>query len=276
MLHLANGGDAAGKLLRAKLPGEVATWADCLDQGPLEGRPGTAQFRARRAEFLAGLGLGDQRAQLDAWDAPLLLRPDEVVLWLEADLNCQLALLHHLALRPASLVLTPAPVAKYAPEELAALLPMRSQPSAALVGLAQAGWSAVTASDPREVEKLLESDTSAMPFLAKALRRLLEELPAPKSGLSRTDRQVLETSGDFKASQALEEEPFITDLFFALRVEELHESGLIADGQLTGLGRDCLAGRLDYRTRAKARWLGGVRLETAGCFRWNGARVLVP
>ena len=276
MLHLANGGDAAEKLLRAKLPGEVATWADCLDQGPLEGRPGTAQFRARRAEFLAGLGLGDQRAQLDAWDAPLLLRPDEVVLWLEADLNCQLALLHHLALRPASLVLTPAPVAKYAAEELAALLPMRSQPSAALVGLAQAGWSAVTASDPREVEKLLENDTSAMPFLAKALRRLLEELPAPKSGLSRTDRQVLETSGDFKASQALEEEPFITDLFFALRVEELHESGLITDGQLTSLGRDCLAGRLDYRTLGKPRPMGGVLLESPTCYRWDGARVLAP
>ena len=276
MLHLANGDAAAGVLRKANLPGEVATWADCLDQGPLQGRPGTAQFRALRAEFLAGCGLGDQRAQLDAWDAPLLLRPDEVVLWLEADLNCQLALLHHLALRPASLVLTPAPVAKYAPEELAALLPMRTQPSAALVGLAQAGWSAVTSPDPRAIEKLLETDTSAMPFLAKALRRLLEELPAPGSGLSRTDRQLLETSADFKAAQAREEEPFITDLFFALRIEELHGKDLIADGQLTGLGRDCLEGRLDYRTLADPRWLGGVLVEGPSSFRWDGSSVLGP
>lgn len=276
MLHLANGDDAAGVLRKAKLPGEVASWADCLDQGPLQGRPGTGQFRALRAEFLAGRGLGDQHPQLDAWDAPLLLRPDEVVLWLEADLNCQLALLHHLALRPASLVLTPVPVAKYAPEELAALLPMRTQPSAALVGLAQAGWSAVTSPDPREIEKLLESDTSAMPFLAKALRRLLEELPAPGSGLSRTDRQILETGADFKASQAREEEPFITDLFFALRIEELHESGLIDDGQLTSLGRDCLAGRLDYRTLAKPRWVGGVLLQGPSSYRWEGSGVVAP
>ena len=276
MLHLANGDDAAEVLRRAKLPGEVATWADCLDQGPLQGRPGTAQFRALRAEFLSGLGLGDQRPQLDAWDAPLLLRPDEVVLWLEADLNCQLALLHHLALRPASLVLTPAPVAKYAPEELAAMLPMRTQPGAALVGLAQAGWSAVTAADPRAIEELLEKGTGAMPFLDKALRRLLEELPAPGSGLSRTDRQILETSADFKAAQAREEEPFLTDLFFALRVEELHQSGLIDSGQLTSRGHDCLAGRLDYRTLARPRWVGGVRLEGPSCARWDGSRVVAP
>ena len=270
MLHLANGDDAAGALRQAKLPGEVASWADCLDQGPLQGRPGTAQFRAQRAEFLLGAGLGDQRPQLDAWDAPLLLRPDEVVLWFEADLNCQLALLHHLALRPASLILTPAPVAKYAPEELLALLPMRTQPTAALLGLAQAGWSAVTSADPREIEKLLQTGTFDLPYLAPALRRMLEELPAPASGLSRTDRQILETGHDFKAAQAREEEPFLTDIFFALRVEELHEA-------LTEAERaDCLAGRLDYRSRARPRWVGGVRLEGPSSYRWDGARVLVP
>lgn len=270
MLHLANGDDAAEALLRAKLPGEVAVWADCLDQGPLQGRPGTAQFRGQRAEFLEGCGLGDQRVQLDAWDAPLLLRPDEVVLWFEADLNCQLALLHHLALRPASLVLTPAPVAKYAPEELKALLPMRTQPTAALLGLAQAGWSAVTSADPRAIEKLLETGTDALPFLAPALRRMLEELPAPGSGLSRTDRQILETGLDFKAAQAREEQPFLTDLFFALRVEELHET--LAPAQRG----DCLAGRLDYRTLARPRWVGGVRLEGPSSYRWDGSRVLAP
>ena len=270
MLHLANGDDAAAALREAQLPGEVASWADCLDQGPLSGRPGTAQFRALRAEFLSGCGLGDQRAQLDAWDAPLLLRPDEVVLWFEADLNCQLALLHHLALRPASLVLTPAPVAKYAPKELAALLPMRTQPTATLLGLAQAGWIAVTSADPRALETLLEGDTSALPFLSPALRRMLEELPAPGSGLSRTDRQILETGLDFKAAQAREEQPFLTDIFFALRVEELH-------GALTPEQRaDCLAGRLDYRTLAKPRWLGGARLEGPSTYRWDGSRVCAP
>lgn len=270
MLQLANGDAAADVLRKAALPGEVAVWADCLDQGPLQGRAGTAQFRSLRAGFLAACGLGDQRPQLDAWDAPLLLRPDELVLWFEADLNCQLALLHHLALRPASLVLTPAPVAKYAPDELQAMFPLRTQPSAAIMGLARAGWSAVTSPDPREIEKLLGADLSALPFLAAALRRLLQELPEPASGLSRTDRAVLETGADFEAAQAREEVPFMTDLFFALRVEEL--LGALTEAQRA----DCLAGRLDYRTLAKPRWVGGARLEGASCFRWDGSRAIAP
>jgi hypothetical protein len=279
VLHLANGDDAAGTLRSAGLPGEVAVWADCLDQGPLQGRAGTAQCRAVRAAFLSSCGLGTPdaiRTQLDAWDAPLLLRPDELVLWFEADLNCQLALLHHLAVRPASLVLTPAPVSKYAPAELAAMFPLRTQPRAALVGLAQAGWSAVTSADPRAIERLLETDTSAMPFLAAALRRHLQEFPEPRSGLSRTDRQVLETNGDFKSSQAREEAPFMTDFFFGLRIEELQGKGLLRGGKITDRGRACLEGRLDYRSQADPRLVGGVLLEGPSCYRWDGASLVAP
>lgn len=269
MLHLANGDHAADVLRRAGLPGEVAAWADCLDQGPLSGRAGTAQFRTLRAAFLESCGLGDTRAQLDAWDAPLLLRPDEVVLWFESDLNCQLALLHHLSARPASLVLTPAPVANYAPEELASMFPHRTQPNRAILGVAQAAWNAVTSPDPREIEKVLQTDLRALPFLGPALRRLLEELPAPGSGLSRTDRQILETGGDFRTSQAREEVPFITDVFFALRVEELH--GALSEPERAA----CLAGRLDYRARAPDRWVGGVRLAGVPCWRWDGTRAVL-
>jgi hypothetical protein len=167
-------------------------------------------------------------------------------------------------------VLTPAPVAKYAPEELAAMFPQRTQPNAAIMGLAQAGWTAVTSPEPRAIENFVQNDSSALPFLAAALRRLLQELPEPASGLSRTDRAILETGGDFKAAQAREEIPFMTDLFFALRVEELH--GALSEAQRKG----CLAGRLDYRQIAKTRWVGGVRLEGPACARWDGSRVVAP
>jgi hypothetical protein len=108
------------------------------------------------------------------------------------------------------------------------------------------------------------------------LRRLLEELPAPGSGLSRTDRQLLETGADFKAAQSREQAPFFTDLWFALRSAELQEAGVSRDGKLTQQGRDCLAGTLDYRARAPDRWVGGVLLHGRRCFRWDGARVVPP
>ena len=279
MLHLANGDSAAAALARAGLPGELATWADCLDQGPLQGAPGTRKFRALRAQFLGGAGVSDAReveAQLERWDAPLLLRPDEVVCWFEADLTCQLALVHHLALRPCSLVMTAKPIPQHAPEELAALLPVRQQPTAAIIGLARAAWAAVSGPDPQAILSLLPEAFDPLPFLPRALLRLLEELPEPGSGLSRSERQMLEEGGSFAKAQAREEVPFLTDSFFALAWSGLEDAGLVADGKVTADGRASLARTLDYRARAQDRWVGGALLQGPRCFRWDRTRVLAP
>src|SRR5438552_459690 len=37
-----------------------------------------------------------------------------------------------------------------------------------------------------------------------------------------------------------------------------------------------LAGRLDYRARAKDRWVGGVLLQGPSCFRREGSRIVPP
>ena len=62
----------------------------------------------------------------------------------------------------------------------------------AQLALATRAWSAFRAPDPREIERLLETDTTPLPFLAPALRRHLEELPWTADGLSRTERRILE------------------------------------------------------------------------------------
>jgi len=58
MLHVANGDEALSALRGAGLPGEVVAWSDVLDQGPVRGDPGTAQFREVRARWLAENGAG--------------------------------------------------------------------------------------------------------------------------------------------------------------------------------------------------------------------------
>ena len=71
-----------------------------------------------------------------------------------------------------------------------------------------------------------------LPFLGAALRRLLEELPAPTDGLSGTERRALQAiaagaatpMAAFLAAQDLEAAPFLGDAWF-YRV-------------LTSLGRD--------------------------------------
>ena len=268
MLHVANGDHALGVLRAAGLPGEVVAWSDVLDQGPLRGVPGTPEFREARAQWLAANGaaaLPRVQAQLAAWDEALRTPSDETVLWFEADLTCQLALLHHLVLVDASAVVTQEPVPFQ--KDFTSLLQQRRRHDRRQ---ARKAWDAVAAPDPRGIEAL---DLSGLPRqMGPALRRLLEELPEPRSGLSRTERAILEEDASFPRVQAREPVPWITDLFFANVVSALHEAGLFDEPART----DCLEGRLDYRTRAADRWVGGVLLQGARCFRWDGSRVAAP
>jgi len=268
MLHVANGDDSLSILRGAGLPGQVIAWSDVLDQGPLQGEPATPDFRLARARWLEENGAGtlsEVNAQLEAWDAALLAAADERVLWFEADLTCQLALLHHLVLVDASAVVTQEPVPHQ--REFAALLAGRRRYDR---GEARKAWAAVTSPDPRALESLVLSGLP--PQMGPALLRQIEELPEIGSGLSRTEREILEEEASFPAVQRREPVPWITDLFFARVVTELHEAGMFDEPDRS----KCLAGRLDYRTRACDRWVGGVLLQGPSCFRRDGTHIVAP
>jgi hypothetical protein len=164
-----------------------------------------------------------------------------------------------------------------------------------LVALARLGWDAVRAPEPTAVTALLERGTAALPFLDGALRRLLEELPDTESGLSRGERQVLESLAAgplapgqlFLESQSREEAPFEGDAWFWRRLSELGSgerpllvcaaSGIVgpppplsdartfASAQLvlTDDGRAVLAGEAD-RVELLGRPLGGRDAPGAG------------
>ena len=268
MLHIANGDHALSVLRSAGLPGEVDAWSDVLDQGPVRGAPGTEEFRSMRAEWLAAHGAGERNgiaAQLRAWDEVLRTPADETVLWFEADLTCQLALLHHLVLIDAYAVITQEPVPSQ--KEIAHLLASRRHYDRAQ---AAAAWAAVSSPDPRALESLVLSGLP--PQMGPALLRQIEELPEIGSGLSRTEREILEEEASFPAVQRREPVPWITDLFFARVVTELHEAGMFDEPDRS----KCLAGRLDYRTRACDRWVGGVLLQGPSCFRRDGTHIVAP
>ena len=129
---------------------------------------------------------------------------------------------------------------------------------------------------------------------APALRRLLEELPDAETGLSRTERQLLEPLLDgprrpfelYLASQAREEAAFLGDAWAWKRlaelvplVEELPAPPPLGDPReflsarvtLTPLGRKVLAGKADRLDAAPIdRWLGGTHVD--GAWRWDAAR----
>jgi hypothetical protein len=295
IVHVCNSDHMADALSLADLPGDIRVWGDALDRGPLV--PGDdAEYWAARADYLGAhdvLPAGDARVQLAAWDAGIddARAADEVILWFAHGLADQLALarlLARLARRglPAQLTIVSidrhpdvadlAALGQLAPEQLAGLWPRRAPLSRDALDEAIAVWIAVTAADPRALP-LLHRRVKAMPFLAGAIERQLEELPDPTSGLSRTERQVLAAiargePGVAAAARAIDPRYAIDDTIVRHATAELGRAGLIAGGAVTPLGRQALAGGIDRVHEAGIDdWRGGVRLVGRGpVWRWDG------
>ena len=302
LIHVTNGESAGNTLRQTTLGGAVLSWQDVLHEGPVPALP-PAELRAVRARFLSECGWGSERSLLESLERRdrlfehALEADTSVVLWFENDLYDQLQLLQALTLAgdsPLELIQADSDLGPLQPEELEALWPLRRPVTLHTRALAREAWDAFRAPEPTGLAALLERDTSALPHLDGALRRLLEELPHTKCGLSRTERQLLEPLLDgprrpgelYLASQAREEAIFLGDAWAWKRlaelvplVEELPAPPPLGDPRefmsarvkLTQLGRDVLAGKAErFEVAPVERWLGGTRAD--GAWRWDAAR----
>ena len=177
-------------------------WQDVLHEGPVPALPRQELLRTR-ARFLAECGWGRRQALLSSFerrDRQLLeaLRDGlQVVLWFEHDLYDQLQLLDVLALAhaeeaaPELIVIGSFPgrpsfagLGELTAGELETLWPSREPAAPAALEAATSAWAALQAPEPATLAEWATRDIAQLPFLAPALRRLLEELPAPADGLS--------------------------------------------------------------------------------------------
>ena len=312
IVHVCNGDSTADSLSLADLPGEIRVWADALDQGPLLSVPDQEHWKLRD-EFWASRGVRDAGGRLAAYDHGVdeAARAEELILWFEHDLFDQLALIRLLARLarrglPAQLTLVSIDrhpevpnflgLGQLKPEQLAELWPRRTPLSRDAIDEAITAWIAVTAPDPRALP-FLTKRIKAMPFLAGAVERQLEEFPDPTSGLSRTERQVLAavargeaTAGALVAAvHAIDPRYPITDLVLLWTLHVLGRCGFVdgaPDGApspaalrslhvtVTARGREALAGAIDrIHDCGIDDWRGGVRLTGKGpVWRWDGAQ----
>lgn len=311
IVHLCNGDSTADNLSLADLPGEIRVWADALDQGPVQNLPDAEHWKLR-GEFLASRGFRDSDARLAAWDHGVdeAAAAEELILWFEHDLFDQLALIRLLARlsrRGLPQQLTIVSIDRHPevpnflgfgqlkPEQLAELWPRRTPLSRDAIDEAITAWIAVTASDPRALP-FLTRRIKAMPFLAGALERHLEEYPDPQSGLSRTARQLLAaiargvaTGGDLMAAvHAIDPRYPITDGLLLTTLQDLGRCGFIEGAPtgapshdsfqhvrvaITATGRQALAGAIDrVHEHGIDEWRGGVHLVGKGpVWRWDSA-----
>ncbi|HET7585190.1 MAG TPA: sigma-70 family RNA polymerase sigma factor [Gemmatimonadaceae bacterium] len=322
ILHVLNGDCMVGTLRGSGVPGDLAVWADVLHEGPLPRNASAEEWRRVRARYATSRGYAsydEALAMHERWDAGLASADehDEVVLWFEHDLFDQTLLMHHLdhfarrETRRCTLSLIC--IGEYPGVErfiglgqltstqLASLYGTRQRLSEEQLRLGRNAWAAYCAAKPTGIERLLERDTSALPFLGAALRRHLEEFPAVRTGVPRTEGQILRLLAEspyspaklFIAAQALEERPYLGDTSYWWRVLRMAEGPdpLVAldlrpspqslpegEVRITHTGLRVLAGDDDWmRLLPFDRRIGGARVRSsAQHWRWDAeARRLV-
>ncbi|HKR10127.1 MAG TPA: DUF1835 domain-containing protein [Gemmatimonadaceae bacterium] len=313
-LNITNGDSAAGSLSDAGIEGKIIAWRDVLHEGPVDSSLTLDELSRQRARFIAGNNWDDfahvsgnfverDRAiqHLDYFD--------EVVLWFEDDLYDQLQLIQLLDFfsngaaqsKKISLIVVDGYIPPLAEADLRRLDEERATVRPEQLDLAKRAWKAFGSNDPRQIERILQESTSALPYLARALTRQLEEFPSTVNGLSRSEREALTAVNDghltpvaaFLEVAKKQESIFLGDLVFYSYLERLsgkdHPLITWRDGspvvaptaaeardfvngelQLTPLGRDVLAGKKDWQSfNTQTRWLGGVEIKPQSCWRWD-------
>ncbi len=313
MLIITNGDSAVESLRGAGIEGDYLPWRDVLHEGPIPDGLDLPALSSVRAIFLASLGV-DQAREIEARfrerDANLesFRSHSEVLLWFEHDLYDQLQMLQvldwfsrrELGATRLTLICQSKFVAETPGKFLGDLFEQREEVSSDILEEAWRAWSALRTPEPEPLVGLAKASSSRLRYLGVSLRRLLEEYPAPATGLARSERQILESlvpepltpAALFERVSRLEEAAYLGDWWFYHLLKTLMSPShpLIKptrtaaeafdpragrawrDEQvsITGLGKDVLAGKQDWvKLSDLNKWLGGVHLRPGKIWRWD-------
>ncbi len=316
-LHIRCGSDIKGELEAARFSGDfLAVW-DSFPVGPVTDAP---DWIAQRARFHADTGTVPDLdydvllAELTDADRRLAASAqtyERVVIWTEHDSHDQLSLIrclaHYARTRPPRVLelisVNHFPgsrrfigLGQLPPEAMWLLWNRREVVDAERLSVGAAAWVALTSDDPRALAAIVGTRTPALPHLAPALHRHLQELPAYVNGLSLTQSLLLQilsrqpaTVGEmWRISQAeLEPLPFLGDTMFLHILDEMRRgkpavyerSGVDPDRRfsdrlaITQTGREVLRGVTDWLSlHPPVRWVGGVRIDpSTPNWRWDEA-----
>ena len=320
-MHLHCGDSSAEMLRRSGVPGKVLTWYDPLTEGPVRADVSEEEWFTLRAgvvlDHVESLESGirffrEMYRRLEDY-----AEFSEVVLWFDACLFDQTILIRHLDwfsrqdmgdTKLSLICIGEFPgfakfkgLGELKPDHMASLLDTRHEVTRREMELATLAWDAYRSPDPTAIEKLLARDTSALPYLAPALRRHLQRFPSVRNGLGRAEQASLDVLAEsplgfvdvFLRVSDMEDPPYFGDTMLLgelldmtsgdqplLAMEGLeHTQGIVRHEwplkklsfSLTDLGREVRGGRADaIELRGIDKWLGGVHLQGAESpWRWD-------
>lgn len=314
-LNITNGDSAASTLSEAGVEGKIISWRDVLHEGPVDSSLSLEELSKGRARFISEQGWDDfAHVSGDFAERDRVIRHldyfDEVVLWFEDDLYDQLQLIQLLDFfgrgaargKTLSVIVVDGYIPPLSTEEIKKLDKARQRATPEQLELAKRAWKAFGSEDPTSISRLLDESTTALKYLAAALRRHLEEFPSTDNGLSRSEREALSAIqaghstpvAAFLEVARKQESIFLGDIIFYSYLDRLsgktnalitwkdgtpviaptsERSREFVEGELTltPLGREVLAGRQDWqRINKRTRWLGGVEIKPGeGGWRWD-------
>jgi hypothetical protein len=303
-------GDSAAELLRAAgKGGTVLPWQDVLHEGPVP--PGALEAcSAERSGYLAHrFGIAVDEVATTFAERDRIVRNhgafERIELWFEHDLYDQLQLVQLLSFFAdvgrrdgISLVQADDFLGAQRPDTILRFEDAARNLTEEDLALGSSVWADVTAPTPRALAVRSKISETRLPWLTPALIRFLEELPAPKTGLGRTEAAILSgiASGIssprrlFHRAFEQEEAAFMGDASFFHIIGDLASSevplvaGLAPPGpaeddwerigdaelRLTLAGEEVLAGEEDrVALSGLDRWWGGTRLHGKEVWRYD-------
>ena len=297
-LIITNGDGAVHVMKAAKIKADFLPWRDVLHQGPVPDNLPLKELSLVRAEYLSSLGWGEKSALIQDFksrDEKLYNFKiyDKVILWFEHDLYDQLQILQILSFFAATtmeqtkltIICRDQYLGRQSPDQLKKMMIYEQDVTKAQLSLAQKAWHGFRQSSSDEWRALLKIDISCLPFLKEAVKRMIEEYPSEKTGLSRTEREILKilSKGDcsfkklFLSYQETEEREFMGDGSFKVILNNLLKNSpallKILDGddiifsfenkQVISITPDGIKilqvkNKLKYKPFSK-KWIGGLK-----------------
>jgi len=317
-LHITHG-DAANNFLRSiDIEGDFLSWDDVLHQGPIVGDVSLQQFSKIRADYMAKIGWGDVKHILGKFeyrDSTFIdaINNRTVVLWNSWELFDQLHLMQICDWLYRNIEQENAVRIVFVGDYIGSphisneqWQQMAAQPqdlSFEQIQLAAKLWRSWTQPTPEALFNAYnELDLSIIPFIKQALTRLINELPAKRTGLSHSEKLILKSLS--KEPQSLadmfnyvckkERIVFMGDLSFIGVIDAMTNSQMplllpedrgpfIAEQTmhdrnewmqrcfyLTADGENVLQQRMDWlRHHQIDRWWGGTHLTPRNDWRWD-------
>jgi hypothetical protein len=282
---------------QAKLDGDFLAWDDFLHEGPVPPHFSLHQLSKIRAYFMDEQHHKQLDKALQSFeDRDRVLeehqRYNKIILWFEQDIYDQLQLLQILDWlaenransTEVTLITTDKYFGEYSHKKLHDLLRNEQTITQKEFQLAKRAWNAFRQPTPVEWSKLLKEETSALPFLNDTIKRVLEEFPNTKNGLSRTAYQALLSIAQgehhprsiFIHSQESEERKFMADILFWKILDNFTKYKVITTQKdsdaltITPLGEELLNGKKNWLSlKPINHWIGGVNLSDDNLWCWD-------